>query len=175
MISGKKKTQTKPHVSLENKAGKQLHGPAARALPPTGTAPGVSPRWGQGSARHLQLYHHEGSQRHRETVRLAPALQFMHGQTDKGLFHMQARERLPAHSAAAARNSRSLLLIDAALIRGVSLRLAGSSEAMAAPVPALSHVPSPQDTGRLWHRAGTSHRLGIPLGKDSVQGASLPS
>lgn len=98
----------------------------------------------------------------------------MDGRTDEGPFHLPAPEQLPAHSPVGAGNSRFLLLIDAVLIRGALLQLAGSSEAMAVPMPALSRSLGPQDTGHPQCWAGTSHRLGVATGNGLGPGSITP-
>lgn len=126
-------------ISLENKAGNQRHGPAAWALPPSGTAPWTShpgDRALPGTSSFTITK--DCSNATKWSALLQPCGLCMDGwkdgQTDEGPFHMPAPEQLPAHSRADAGNSRFLLLIDAVLLRHALLQLAGSSEATAVPM-----------------------------------------
>lgn len=87
------------------------------------------------------------------------ALQFVHAwmdrQTNKSPFHLQAPQQLPEHSSAGVGNLRSHIFVDAVLIGGALLQLAGNSKVLVVPM-----------LGTKWSW-GPATAL--------IQGASLPS
>lgn len=58
----------------------------------------------------------------------------MDRQTDKSPFHLQAPKQLPEHSSAGLGNSRFHIFMDAVLIRGALLQLAGNTEVLVVPM-----------------------------------------